>query len=76
MLAYILCKTEGRRIENKTGFVEWKRADLVRGHVVLEYMEDCRQARKKAGVSFPRVVVCDVIRGLAPLWPHLPQLHT
>ena len=29
MLAYILCKTEGRRIENKTEFVKWKRADLV-----------------------------------------------
>ena len=30
MLAYILCKTEGRWIKNKTEFVKWKRADLVR----------------------------------------------
>ena len=27
---YILCKTEGRWIKNKTEFVKWKRADLVR----------------------------------------------
>ena len=75
MLAYILCKTEGRRIKNKQslssgkGQIWWERR-------VLEYMEDCQQAQKKAGMSFPCVVVCDVIRGLAPLWPYLPQPHT
>lgn len=29
MLAYVLCKTEGRRIKNKIEFAKWKRANLV-----------------------------------------------
>lgn len=29
MLAYVLCKTEGREIKNKVGFAKWKWTNLV-----------------------------------------------
>lgn len=54
MLAYVPCKTEGRRIKNKIEFAKWKRTNLVgRDLQILEYMKGCRCIKKEMGVSFP-----------------------
>lgn len=38
MLAYVLCKTEGRKTKNKIQFAKWKRTNLVgRGLLFLRH---------------------------------------